>query len=297
MVRTYKLPTSCCTNILNNLKPGASVELVEEWIEDAAGDLDVGVTGSKFTPLTDQTWGLNRYQLQQIEAGQYMNLKCWFQYTGLNIDQLPENWSKETTISENVTWQTYSVSPYIYCNEVEHEDETFEADMPPEEPTGGNAQRSHIERCYTSDANNRLNDKIWVYRDYKKNLVCLTESEFQIMKKIATGVNPVFHKPIISKTTLWMSNQKLNVPGGAQKIDTIQTPTADITSKVPWDYQWIYQGRTMTTTERTYFTPQHSDGVTIYEVTFTDTWEGAREPDTDFYGSDAWEFHEGPDGN
>lgn len=53
MVRTYKLPTSCCTNILNNLKPGASVELVEEWIEDAAGALDVGVTGSKFTPLTD----------------------------------------------------------------------------------------------------------------------------------------------------------------------------------------------------------------------------------------------------
>lgn len=215
MVRTYKLPTSCCTNILNNLKPGASLELVEGWIRDAAGDLDAGVTGSKFTPLTDQTWGLNRYQLQQIEAGQYMNLKCWFQYTGLNIDQLPENWSKETTISENVTWQTYSVSPYIYCNEVEHEDETFDADMPPEEPTGGNSQRSHIERCFTSDANNRLNDKIWVYRDYKKNLVCLTESEFQIMKKVATGVNPVFHKPIISKTTLWMSNQKLNVPSSS----------------------------------------------------------------------------------
>lgn len=272
------------------------MELVEGWIRNAAGALDVGVTGSKFTPLTDQTWGLNRYQLQQIEAGQYMNLKCWFQYTGLNIDQLPEDWSKETTISENVTWQTYSVSPYIYCNEVEHEDETFEADDPQEEPTGGNAQRSHIERCYTSDANNRLNDKIWVYRDYKKNLVCLTDSEFQIMKKIAAGVNPVFHKPIISKTTLWMSNQKLNIPGGGQKIDTIQTPTADITSKVPWDYQWIYQGRTMTTTERTYFTPQHSDGVTIYEVTFTDTWEGARKPDPDFYGADAWEFHEGPDG-
>lgn len=118
MVRTYKLPTSCCTNILNQIKPGASIDLVETWINTAAGALDVGVTGAKFTPLTNQTWGLNRYQLQQIEAGQYMILKCWFQYTGINIDDLAPDWHKETTISENVTWQTYSVSPYIYCNEV-----------------------------------------------------------------------------------------------------------------------------------------------------------------------------------
>jgi hypothetical protein len=53
MVRTYKLPTSCCTNILNSIKPGASLELVESWIRAAAGSLDAGVTGAKFTPLTD----------------------------------------------------------------------------------------------------------------------------------------------------------------------------------------------------------------------------------------------------
>lgn len=56
------------------------------------------------------------------------------------------------------------------------------------------------------------------------------------MKKVATGVNPVFHKPIISKTVLWESNQKLNIPGTSQKIDTIQSPDAEITNKVPWDY-------------------------------------------------------------
>ena len=61
MVRTYKLPTSCCTNIINSIKPGASLDLVENWIKAAAGSLDTGVTGAKFTPLTDQTWGLNRY--------------------------------------------------------------------------------------------------------------------------------------------------------------------------------------------------------------------------------------------
>lgn len=294
MVRTYKLPTSCCTDILNYIKPGASLELVEDWIRTTAGALDVGVTGSKFTPLTDNTWGLNRYQLQQIEAGQYMILKCWFQYTGIDIDDLPEDWHKETVLSENVTWQTYSVSPYIYCNEVQHSDEVFDASTPPSEPTGKNAQRSHIERCFTSPSENRLNDRVWVYRDYKKNLVCLTDSEFQIYKKIAVGVNPVFHKPVISKTTLWESNDPLNVPGQNLKVDRISAPAVSIVSKVPWDYQWIYQGRTLTTSERTYFTPEHSEGVTIYQVTFTDVWEGAREPDTDFYGNDAWEFGVGP---
>ena len=124
----------------------------------------------------------------------------------------------------------------------------------------------------------------------------LTNAEKQIFDKVVAGVNPVFHKPIISKTVLWESNQKLNIPTATQKIDTIQTPTADITSKVPWDYLWIYQGRTMTTSERTYFTPEHDEGVTIYQVTYTDIWEGARDPDADFYGPNAWEFHEGPTG-
>lgn len=64
MTRTYKLPTSCCTNIINSLKLNYSVDLVESWIETVAGDIDVGVTGAKFTPATDNTWGLKKYQLQ-----------------------------------------------------------------------------------------------------------------------------------------------------------------------------------------------------------------------------------------
>lgn len=116
------------------------------------------------------------------------------------------------------------------------------------------------------------------------------------MKKVATGVNPVFHKPIISKTTLWESTDPLNVPAQSATVDRISTPDVSILSKVPWDYSWIYQGRTLTTSEKTYFTPEHSSGVTVYQVTFTDVWEGAREPDTDFYGANAWEFGEGPNG-
>lgn len=253
MVRTYKLPTSCCTNILNSIKPGASLNLVESWIRAAAGALDTGVTGAKFTPLTNKTWGLSRYQLQQIEAGQYMILKCWFQYTGINIDDLDKDWHKETTISENVTWQTYSVSPYIYCNEVEHNDVLAPKTGPMPAPSGKNALRRHIEMAITQNAQNSEN---YPYKwGNSTNDFQLTEDEIAIWKKVAAGVNPVFHKPVISKTTLWESTDPLNVPGQNTTVDRISTPDVSILSKVPWEYSWIYQGRTLTTSERTYFTP------------------------------------------
>lgn len=205
---------------------------------------------------------------------------------------MDQDWHKETTISENVSWQTYSVSPYIYCNEVNHNDVPVPKIGPMPAPSGKNALRSHIEKAITLNAQNSEN---YPYKwgnstgDFQ-----LTEDEIAIWKKVAVGVNPVFHKPVISKTTLWESTDPLNVPGQSAIVDRISTPNVSILSKVPWDYSWIYQGRTLATTERTYFTPEHSAGVTIYQVTFTDVWEGARDPDPDFYGPNAWVFHEGP---
>lgn len=221
-----------------------------------------------------------------------MILKCWFQYTGIDIDDLPEDWHKETTISENVTWQTYSVSPYIYCNEVNHNDALVPKTGPIPAPSGSNALRRHIEMAITQNAQNSEN---YPYKwGNSTNDFQLTEDEIAIWKKVAAGVNPVFHKPVISKTTLWESTDSLNVPGQSTTVDRISTPDVSILSKVPWDYSWIYQGRTLATSEKTYFTPEHSEGVTIYQVTFTDVWEGARDPDPDFYGANAWVFHEGP---
>lgn len=82
-----------------------------------------------------------------------MVLKCWFQYTGINIDDLPdEPWSEETEQSQSVTWQTYSVSPYIYCNEVEHNDSEVPNTGAIPEPSGQNALRRHIEMAITQNA-------------------------------------------------------------------------------------------------------------------------------------------------
>ena len=175
---------------------------------------------------------------------------------------MDQDWHKETTISENVSWQTYSVSPYIYCNEVNHNDVPVPKIGPVPAPSGKNALRSHIEKAITLNAQNSEN---YPYKwgnstgDFQ-----LTVDEIAIWKKVATGVNPVFHKPVISKTTLWESTDPLNVPRQSAIVDRISTPNVSILSKVPWNYSWIYQGRTLTTTERTYFTPEHSAGVTIY---------------------------------
>ena len=51
MVRTYKLPTSKCRNILDYVKLGMTPSAVELWISGFVGSLDDGgVTGSNFVP-------------------------------------------------------------------------------------------------------------------------------------------------------------------------------------------------------------------------------------------------------
>ena len=62
--------------------------------------------------------------MEQLEAGEYMMFKAVFGYTELDIDviALSDDWSEQRTMNTQVTWQPYSVSPYIYCDEVEHID-------------------------------------------------------------------------------------------------------------------------------------------------------------------------------
>ena len=46
----------------------------------------------------------------------------------------------------------------------------------------------------------------------KNGTVILTGSEQKIMKKVAAGVNPVFHKPVVQITQVFRSNKENSVP-------------------------------------------------------------------------------------
>ncbi len=73
--------------------------------------------------------------------------KCRYEYAGIDIDDLPqdpdETWQEEVSETWSVNWATYSVSPYIYCDEVEHSDIRVGIDQEPSD--AGHAKRSHIE--------------------------------------------------------------------------------------------------------------------------------------------------------
>ena len=115
------------------------------------------------------------------------------------------------------------------------------------------------------------------------------------MKKVAAGVNPVFHKPIVTiKKTVKTTNPH-NAPNPPAQVDKVNDPGIAVKD---WDGKFIFCGRSWTKTEeKTYYTSSHEE-VKVYTLDVVDTWEGALDPDKDFYGDDngqgAWEFHKGP---
>lgn len=301
MVRTYKLPTSKCGNILDYITLGMTPSAVEMWLASFVGSLDDGgVTGSNFTPPNDNSFGLNSYQLQQIEAGQYMLLKCRYEYTGIDIEGLPEDpdetWQEEVSETWSVGWTTYSVSPYIYCDEVEHSDVRVGIDQEPSD--AGHAKRSHIEDALFQPSKQKSNATDGPYIRLGSMLPYkLTIAEQKILDKVATGVNPVFHKPIVTKTSIWKSNKQNNIPQPSGNLDREGLPGG--ATAPGWTGSYIYCGMSYTQTEQKITTvnedhPEETKTVTIYTLNVVETWEGARKLDEDFYGVNAWEFGQGP---
>ena len=301
MVRTYKLPTSKCGNILDYITLGMTPSAVEMWLASFVGSLDDGgVTGSNFTPSNGNSFGLNSYQLQQIEAGQYMLLKCRYEYTGIDIEDLPEDpdetWEEEVSETWSVAWATYSVSPYIYCDEVDHSDVRVGIDQ---EPTGeGHAKRSHIEWTEKQPSKQTSNNPDGVYVRLGSMIPYkLTGAEQKIKAKVDTGVNPVFHKPIVTKTSVWKSNKENNIPQPSGNLDREGLPGG--ATAPGWTGSYIYCGMSYTQTEQKITTvnedhPEETKTITIYTLNVVETWEGARKLDEDFYGVNAWEFGQGP---
>lgn len=219
MRRTYKVPTTACKGIINGIRRGSTIAAVETWLAQTAGSFNDALSGNAiFTPpLSVDSWVLDSYQLDQLEAGQYMNLKAVF--TFLEDDISTSSWNRTTTVSTNVTWQPYSVSPYIYCNEKEHIDPLANLSSG-SELSSGDACRRHIEGCFNQPTNADAT-QVYKYIDGQNTYRQLNRGEREIMTKIAAGVNPVFHKPVITQTKVYRSNDLSSVPEDAPDIDRI----------------------------------------------------------------------------
>ena len=180
MKRVYKLPISGCANIMNGIQLNAGIADVESWVRSSAGSLDTGIAATNFTPQSGNHWILQSFYLDEPEAGEYAILKCVFAQTDLDIDAISQlsSWTQEVSNLSSVTWQAYSVSPYIYCDEVDHDDvKWFKGD----ELSGGtgHALRRHIETAFTMPAQQSNNH--WQLWKNENTTFLLTDSEQKIM--------------------------------------------------------------------------------------------------------------------
>ena len=189
MKRVYKLPISGCANIMNGIQLNAGISDVETWVRTSAGSLDTGISATNFTPQSGYHWILQSFYLDEPEAGEYAILKCVFSQTDMDIDAISHlsSWTEEVSNLSSVTWQAYSVSPYIYCDEVDHNDvKWYKGDNLTSDT--GHALRRHIEQAYTQNAQD--SDNNWQLWRNQNTTYLLTDSEQAIMKKVAAGVNP-----------------------------------------------------------------------------------------------------------
>lgn len=139
----------------------------------------------------------------------------------------------------------------------------------------------------------------------------LTKAEKLIMNKVAAGVNPVFHYPVVQHTRVVESNISTLTsitPDVTTGIDVIAALPSTISARIqtslePWTNlsgSFVYCGQAMRYTERTVKITGGGDQQ-VYTYTFVDTFEGALNPDKNFYNvpgasepDDRWEFGVGP---
>ena len=312
LVLAFKGETQKIANSCSQLYQGQSVIEVQGVLRSQFGGIDDGGMGISWRAPTNWNWVLAAFDVMQLEAGQYCVLKVIFTASDVTYDGNPFTKVREDSVTLN--WQTYSVSPYRYCNEKEHDDYIVSPDgtVDPQQVTSQSPKssiRRHIEMAFTQNAQNSENNP---YRwQQQGNTLQLTKAEKLIMNKVAAGVNPVFHYPVVQHTRVVESNISTLTsitPDVTTGIDVIAALPSSISARIqtslePWTNlsgSFIYCGQAMRYTERTVKITGGADQQ-VYTYTFVDTFEGALKPDKNFYNvpgasepDDRWEFGVGP---
>lgn len=118
----------------------------------AFGEIDDANMDIAWTLPNGLAWRLAASEVRQLEAGQYCILKVIYQAADSTIDP-SQPFTKTLEDSVALSWQSYSVSPYRYCNEREHEDYVVKPDGTVEPFANDYASkcsvRRHIEMAFT----------------------------------------------------------------------------------------------------------------------------------------------------
>lgn len=153
----YKGETQKIANVCSQIGVGSALSSVNQVLLSAFGDVDDAGMGISWTLPSDLAWRLAASEVRQLEAGQYCILKVIYEAADGTIDP-SQPFTKTLEDSVSLSWQSYSVSPYRYCNEWDHEDYVVLADGSVEpfatEYASKCSVRRHIEMAFTQNAQN-----------------------------------------------------------------------------------------------------------------------------------------------
>jgi hypothetical protein len=184
----------------------------------------------------------------------------------------------------NITWQSYSVSPFAFCSNTDHTDDVVS-------PSGqGNtedwskpAMREHIELFKTSVNGKFIGaSNAYVYKTMSQSYY-LNPTEIEILKKVSLQKSPVYHYPIVTHITVKQGpiNTKKYDDAIANEIDHI----VDLPNECPYEFatnadntdkwEWLKVGDDVTQTKTK---------TSIY-FERKEIWWGFKDIDKNFYGN------------
>ena len=112
---TWKAATTKLAPMTAQLEEGQSLDVVNTIVANTFTNVDDGGFSPNWSLPTGYMWIVNSVEVKQIEAGEYSILVVTF--TTIEQEVSPgQGFVKQLEDSWQLQWQTYSVSPYRYCN-------------------------------------------------------------------------------------------------------------------------------------------------------------------------------------
>lgn len=226
---------------------------------------------------TGKAWFLSQVQTSQLEAGDHGEIRLtWYSVSSGGGGSDPDAPDLSTvTISWNCSWAGESKSVLAYCA-------NGGVDLNPdrENASAGNIRMWSEEQDAALKAQNSFQ---YDGLEYK-----LTDTELSVGQLYNKDVNPVFHSPVIIKTTSRNVEQLSSID--LNGVDTIMNPQSPFRFEEDWKF--IYLGAEVSYTQKSYYSKQLSADKTYYELEMKETWSGHKNPREEFYGENAWKIGE-----
>lgn len=229
-------------------------------------------------PPNGNSWYLVQVTTSQLEAGDHGEIRLTWEMRkteGQDVDPDAPDLST-VTVNWECAWQGESTNVLAYCS-----NGGVNVD-----PNRTNAYAGNIllwaeeENAMIKSANSFQYDGI----EYKLN-----DAELSVGQLYSKDVNPVFHSPVVTKTSTRNIEQLSSI--AITGIDTIQT-IEDCPFKFDQDWKFILLGNDITYEQKSYYSKRLSADVTYYFLTDKQTWAGHKNPREEFYGNNAWKIGE-----